>query len=98
MLIEQQLRCYVWSESSELLDVDCRDIERHCEKDGYVVGVAVDSNYLDESGQRCFGSRYIMPYERYCYDTTSDNNGAGYKETDGYRYLICLPADHSLFI
>lgn len=39
----------------------------------------------------------LLPYRGYVFDTTSDNNGAGYKERDWYEYLICLPENHSFW-
>lgn len=39
----------------------------------------------------------LLPYRGYVYDSTSDNNGAGYKERDWYKYLVCLPRDHKLW-
>ena len=68
-------------------------------KDGVMVGAGRDTYARDEmTGQwEVAGQKTLLPYEGYVYETTSDNNGAGYKEREWYRYLICLPADHTLW-
>lgn len=63
-------------------------------KDGLVVGVAY--NDYGEYG-RIIGKKPLMPYRGYVYDSTSDNNGSGYKERDWYKYLVCLPYNHTLW-
>ena len=65
-------------------------------KDGLVVGVTAPK-YTYDGHTWVKTDRYLLPYKRYVYDSTSDNNGAGYKERDWYKYLICLPADHKLW-
>lgn len=68
-------------------------------KDGVMVGAGRDAYARDEmTGQwEVSGQKTLLPYEGYVYETTSDNNGAGYKEREWYRYLICLPSDHTLW-
>jgi len=67
-------------------------------RDGLVVGVALDEWKFDLETVQCTRhDLYILPYGRYVYNHTSDNNGAGYKETDWYKYLVCLPAGHELW-
>lgn len=68
-------------------------------KEGIVCGVAYDEYAFDQaSGQwKTVGCRTILPYEGYKYDSTSDNNGSGYKTRDWYQYLVCLPYDHTLW-
>lgn len=56
-------------------------------KDGLVAGVLVGY----------YSVEYILPYMGYVYDSTSDNNGAGYKEREWSKYLICLPFSHTLW-
>lgn len=37
--------------------------------------------------------RTILPYHVVMEDSTSDNNGAGYKERTDYYYLVCVPQE-----
>ena len=73
-------------------------------RDGVVVGVTYyapvaddpsDPNTLYHFSRNSV--KCVLPYARHCYDVLSDNNGAGYKETCLYEYLICLPYGHTLW-
>lgn len=68
-------------------------------KDGIVSGAAYQKyEYDPASGAwKAAGFKTVLPYERYKYDSTADNNGAGYKTRDWYKYLLCLPYDHKLW-
>ncbi len=104
--IEEQLHCYGWSD-----DIRCTEPYTELEKitneskyrkgsitpvqeqklivkDGLIAGIMLCLGRVDKP---------IMPYRGYCYDSASDNNGAGYKEREWYKYLICLPFEHKLF-
>lgn len=63
-------------------------------REGIVVGFA-RSEYAPRSSR--IVQVPLLPYQGYVYDSTSDNNGAGYKEQDWYKYLVCLPRDHKLW-
>ena len=63
-------------------------------KDDMVVGVAC--NKYDDDGQ-VIGKKPLLPYQRFVYTSTSDNNGSGNKERDWYKYLVCLPYNHTLW-
>lgn len=67
-------------------------------RDNMMVGVALseDCLYIGENIEYIRG-QYILPYSRYIYYSASDNNGAGYKERNWYRYLVCLPYNHNLW-
>ncbi len=43
------------------------------------------------------GKTPLLPYQGHVYDSTSDNNGNGYKEREWYKYLVCLPYNHTLW-
>ena len=68
-------------------------------KNGMIVGVAHDEYAFDEDSMQWIvtGQETVLPYQGYVYDTSSDNNGSGYKERDWYKYLVCLPYDHTLW-
>lgn len=70
-------------------------------KKNMVVGVVLNStlgHYMSgEASYYLMKDKFILPYDKYIYSSTSDNNGAGYKERDWYRYLICLPYNHNLW-
>lgn len=78
-----------------------RDSIRLIVKENMVVGVTLE----DAVGYSHSGDDYfyltkelcILPNCRYVSSSTSDNNGAGYKERDWYKYLICLPYNHNLW-
>ena len=66
-------------------------------KDGIIVGVVIE-------GIRSFGdvkvidtNSILFPGQGYIYDSSSDNNGAGYKTRKWYKYLVCLPHNHTLW-
>ena len=67
-------------------------------KDGLVVGIGRLLYKYDEDELRFVHYRkHCMLYNGYCYDSDSDNNGAGYKTRYWYKYLMCLPAGHGLW-
>lgn len=66
-------------------------------RDGLVVGIVIAWGAFDEHGNWGTQYEYVLPFKGYCYDSTSDNNGAGYKESDWYKYLFCLPASHTFW-
>jgi len=68
-----------------------RENETLIVKDGIVVGVSMPSH------GSCGEPDKYFPGDRYCYDSDSDNNGAGYKERNYYKYLVCLPAEHTFW-
>ncbi len=78
-----------------------RDNIRLVTKENMVVGVALESAVAYyHSGEDYFylkEDRCIFPYQGYIFSSTSDNNGAGYKQRDWYRYLVCLPYNHNLW-
>jgi len=110
---DEQAECFVWVEEGfgtglepEVLLERCKKFKLEYKnyvlpldehdtlivKDGIVVGAAL--TYHTRDG---IILEPIMLYGNYCYDITSDNNGAGYKETRWYKYLQCLPAGHGLW-
>ena len=78
-----------------------RDNIRLIVKENMVVGVALEDaiGYLrsDDDYFYLTEDHYLFPYYGFVYSSTSDNNGAGYKERDWHRYLICLPYNHNLW-
>lgn len=105
--IPEQLHCYGWSKLMSLTEVPYTELEDYINakrweysylepvkntclilRDGLVVGVVVVSGPHRE---------YILPYKGYVYASTSDNNGAGYKETEWSKYLVCLPFSHTMW-
>lgn len=66
-------------------------------KDDIIVGFVIKHYHLNEGRIEGTENETILPYQGYCYDVSSDNNGAGYKERKWYKYLICLPCDHQLW-
>lgn len=70
-------------------------------KDDMMVGVMLDDllncHFSDKEASFYYEEHSILPYDGYVYDSTSDNNGAGYKERELNRYLICLPYNHNLW-
>lgn len=70
-------------------------------KDHMVVGVMLSSfigwHKTENTSYTVMEDEPILPYCGYVYDSTSDNNGAGYKKREWYRYLICLPKNHNLW-
>ena len=67
-------------------------------KDGLVVGVMIAKWFFDAQTVTSHKEDVcVMAYGKYCYDYTCDNNGAGYKERYWYKYLICLPGNHTLW-
>ena len=111
--IEEQLRCFALTEYSWMCDIPYAELEKtirqreyslggiHAVYDewsavvhnGMVVGVAY--NRWDYG--RVIGKMPLLPYCGYVYDSSSDNNGSGYKTCDWYKYLVCLPYDHTLW-
>ena len=102
--IEQQMDCYRLTMSVTDANTDWRerthgmwyvkldrvsDVRALIVHGDTLVGILVE----DDNGREvpCFAD------ERVCTYYAQDNNGAGYKERDWYRYLICLPADHTLW-
>lgn len=63
-------------------------------RDGMIVGL-VQHKY-DSDGEYT-GKDHILPYQCFVYDYDSDNNGSGYKTRIWYRYLVCLPHNHTLW-
>ena len=66
-------------------------------KDGIIVGFVIKNYRFIDGNREETENEIILPYQRYCYDVSSDNNGAGYKERKWYKYLICLPDEHKLW-
>ena len=66
-------------------------------KDGIIVGFVIKNYRFIDGNIEETENEIILPYQRYCYDVSSDNNGAGYKERKWYKYLICLPDEHKLW-
>ena len=68
-------------------------------RDGIVVGFAYDNYAYNEDTLQWeyTGKKAVLPYGKYMYDSTSDNNGSGYKTREWYKYLICLPREHTLW-
>ena len=117
--IEEQLRCFAFTEYKSLTEVPYKSLEEEIRKssvyqngtepipenwyvvvkDGVIVGVAHDVLAYDEEEKWWVstGQKSVMPYQGYVYSSTSDNNGSGYKERDWYKYLVCLPYDHTLW-
>ncbi|MCD7807310.1 MAG: hypothetical protein LUH19_08230 [Lachnospiraceae bacterium] len=103
--IAEQLHCYGWSKFENLTRIPYTELEAHIRaerlenyvepfqenrlimQDGLVVGVLVGY----------YRVKYILPYMGYVYASSSDNNGAGYKEREWSKYLICLPLSHTLW-
>ncbi|MCD8118687.1 MAG: hypothetical protein LUE29_04270 [Lachnospiraceae bacterium] len=103
--IPEQLHCYGLSKFKGLTNIPYNELESHIKEehledyvepveqnrlilmDGLVVGVLVGYYPVE----------YILPYMGYVYDSSSDNNGAGYKEREWSKYLICLPFSHTLW-
>ena len=66
-------------------------------KDDTIVGFVIKNYRFNDGHIEETDNDTILPYQGYCYDISSDNNGAGYKERKWYKYLICLPYDHQLW-
>ncbi len=66
-------------------------------KDGAIVGFVIKNYRFVDGHIEETENDTILPYQGYCYDVSSDNNGAGYKERKWYKYLICLPCNHQLW-
>ncbi len=108
--IPEQLHCYGWSKLKKLTEIPYTELEEYIKadhdedyvsplqndrlivKDGLVVGVVIG---YDVPGFT--HAEYILPYGGYIYDSSSDNNGAGYKERDWWKHLVCLPYSHTLW-
>lgn len=78
-----------------------RDHMRQIMKKNMMVGVVLEGivGYYNSCENHYYFKEndYILPYCGYVYSSTSDNNGAGYKEHDWYKYLVCLPYNHNLW-
>ncbi len=111
--IEEQLHCYGWCKDHPLLnaipfseaeayirrerleqDVSPVTNDKLIIKDGLVAGVDLSWSIPSICQNH---KEYVLPYGSCVYASALDNNGAGYKERKWYKYLICLPFDHTLW-
>ena len=108
---EEQRRCYALTERRCLCDVPYRQVEETARREGWKLEPVSDRWSVIMKEDTVAGFAYsvyrgldrgiekkpLLPYGGYVYDSTSDNNGSGYKTRDWYKYLVCLPCDHGLW-